>query len=125
MPVLLTRETLSLDAVYAAVRSTERGGVVLFSGVVRDTEDGARIGAIGYEAYEALALKELGRIVAAAEAAHGAAVAVHHRLGPVPAGEASVLVAAGAAHRAEAFAACREVIDRLKETVPIWKADFS
>ena len=124
MAVLLPREPLSLDAVYAAVRSPERGGVVLFSGVVRDTEGGAKIGAIGYEAYEPLAAKELARIVAAAEAAHGAAVAVHHRLGPVAAGEASVLVAAAAAHRPEAFAACREVIDRLKETVPIWKADF-
>lgn len=125
MPVLLTRDPLSLDAVYAAVRSPQRGGVVLFSGVVRDLEDGAPIGAIGYEAYEPMAAKELARIAAAAEAAHGAVVTVHHRLGPVPAGEASVLVAAAAAHRAEAFAACREVIDRLKETVPIWKADFT
>ena len=125
MPVLLTRDPLSLDAVYAAVRSPKRGGVVLFSGVVRDLEDGAPVSAIGYEAYEPLAAKELARIAAAAEAAHGAAVTVHHRLGPVPAGEASVLVAAAAEHRAEAFAACREVIDRLKETVPIWKADFS
>ncbi|MBI3300353.1 MAG: molybdenum cofactor biosynthesis protein MoaE [Elusimicrobia bacterium] len=125
MGVRLTREPLSLDAVYAAVRSPARGGVALFSGVVRASEDGAPISRIDYEAYEPLALKELARIAARAEESHGAAVEVHHRLGPVPAGEASVLVAAAAAHRAEAFAACREVIDRLKETVPIWKADFA
>ena len=124
MPVLLTHEALSLDAAYESVRSPRRGGVVLFSGVVRDTEAGRGIAAIGYEAYEAMALKELTRIAAAAEAAHGAAVAVHHRLGSVPVGEASVLVAAAGEHRAEAFAACREVIDALKESAPIWKADF-
>lgn len=125
MAVLLTREALSLDAAYSAVRSPKCGGVVLFSGVVRDTEAGAPVAAIGYEAYEPMAAKELARIAAAAEAAHGAAVVIHHRLGPVPAGEASVLVAAAAAHRAEAFAAAREVIDRLKEIVPIWKVDFT
>ena len=124
MSVKLTREPLSLDAAYAAVRAPGRGGVALFAGVVRDSEAGTPVSAIGYEAYEPLAIKELARIALAAERAHAAAVEVHHRLGKVPAGEASVLVAAAAAHRAEAFAACREVIDRLKETVPIWKADF-
>lgn len=125
MPVKLTRDALSLDAVYSEVRSDERGGVVIFSGVVRSSEDGAPIAAIAYEAYEPMAAKELGRIVAAAEEEHGAAVAVHHRVGRVPVGEASVLVAAAAAHRAPAFAACRQVIDRLKESAPIWKAEFS
>ncbi|MBI5597648.1 MAG: molybdenum cofactor biosynthesis protein MoaE [Elusimicrobia bacterium] len=125
MPVRLTGEALSLDAVYAEVRSDERGGVVVFSGVVRASEDGADISAIAYEAYEPLAAKELARIVAAAEEEHGAAVAVHHRVGRVPVGEASVLVAAAAAHRGSAFSACRQVIDRLKETAPIWKAEFS
>lgn len=124
MGVCLTREPLSLDAVYAAVRSPERGGVVLFSGVVRNAEAGAAVAGITYEAYEAMAEKELSRIAAEAAHAHGAAIEVHHRLGVVPAGEASVLVAAAAEHRTEAFAACREVIDRLKETVPIWKVDF-
>lgn len=125
MAVRLSADRLSLDAAYAEVRSDERGGVVIFSGVVRATEAGAPIAAISYEAYESMAAKELARIVAEAEREHGACVAVHHRTGRVPVGEASVLVAAAAAHRAEAFAACRQVIDRLKETAPIWKAEFS
>lgn len=125
MAVKLTPDRLSLDAAYEEVRSGERGGVVIFSGTVRSTEEGAPIAAISYEAYESMAAKELARIVAEAQREHGAAVAVHHRTGRVPVGEASVLVAAAAAHRAEAFAACRQVIDRLKQTAPIWKAEFS
>lgn len=125
MQVLLTREPLSLDAAYAAVRAPELGGIVVFLGTVRDDEEGRAIAAIDYEAYEPLARKELMRIGRRVEERFGARAAVQHRLGAVAAGEASVLVAAAAAHRAEAFAACRELIDRLKETVPIWKARFS
>ncbi|HVE13111.1 MAG TPA: molybdenum cofactor biosynthesis protein MoaE [Elusimicrobiota bacterium] len=125
MEILLTREPLSLDAACRAVRAPGRGGVVLFLGEVRPEEKGKAVSSIEYEAYESMARKELERLAAGAERAHGAAVAVHHRLGPVPAGETSVIVAAASAHRAEAFAACREVIDRLKESAPIWKASFA
>lgn len=124
MAALLSRGPLSLDRAYAAVRSPERGAVLLFLGTVRASEAGRPISAIEYEAYEAMALRELEKAAALAAARHGAAVHAVHRLGPVPAGEPSVIVAAAAAHRAEAFAACRDVIEALKAAVPIWKTDF-
>lgn len=125
MRVELTREPLSLDEAYAVVRSPELGGIVVFSGSVRDSEEGRPLGAIEYEAYESMARSLLERLCAEVESRHSARAAVFHRLGSVPAGEPSVLVAAAAAHRAEAFAACRELIDRLKTDIPIWKTSFT
>lgn len=124
MQVRLTREPLSLDQAYGAVREPGLGGIALFVGTVRDREESRPVAAIDYEAYEPLAEKELVRLLRRAEERWRAKAAVHHRLGRVPAGEPSVLVAAAAEHRAEAFAACREIIDRLKETAPIWKTGF-
>ena len=122
MDVLLTREPLSMDAARRAVADPGSGAIVVFAGSVRDTEDGARIAGLDYEAYESMAAKELGKILDDVGARRGARLAVHHRLGRVPAGEISVIVAAAATHRAEAFEACREAIDRLKIDVPIWKS---
>lgn len=123
--ILLTSEPLDASRVERLVRSTERGAVVTFSGVVRDTENGAAIAGIVYEAYESMAKKELDRIASSVESETGAVVAVHHRIGEVPAGEASVVVSAASAHRPAAFSACRAAIDRLKADVPIWKASFT
>ncbi len=124
MDILIIDQPLSLDAVYKAVVGPELGGVVLFAGNVRNVENGSKIESIRYEAYDSMARKEFEKIVRAAEKTHGARIAVHHRTGRVPVGESSVLIAAAAGHRPEAFIACREVIDRLKKTVPIWKASF-
>lgn len=124
MEVLFTKGPLSLDAVAAAVRDPAHGGMVVFSGTVRDTEDGEAIASIDYQAYESMARSELERLAREVGERHGCRTAVHHRLGRVPVGEPGVLVAAAGAHRAEAFAACRELIDGLKERVPIWKASF-
>jgi molybdopterin synthase catalytic subunit len=114
----ITEEPLSADALAARVRDARAGAVVTFAGVTREVD------ALHYEAYAEMADQELRRIAEAALARHGlCAVAVEHRIGEVPLGEASVLVAASAPHRAEAFAGAREVIDVLKERAPIWKRE--
>jgi molybdopterin synthase catalytic subunit len=80
--------------------------------------------AIAYSAYAAMAEAELGRIIEEVHRAHpGARVAVRHRLGRVPVGEASVAIVAAAPHRAEAFAACRAAIEHVKQRLPIWKKE--
>jgi molybdopterin converting factor subunit 1 len=111
-------EPLSLDALVARVRDPRAGAVVTFSGTTRD------VPFLDYEAYAEMALTELERIVAAAVAEHGlCAGAAEHRVGRVPREEASVLVAASAPHRAEAFAGARAMIDTIKAQLPIWKRE--
>ncbi|HZD37423.1 MAG TPA: molybdenum cofactor biosynthesis protein MoaE [Actinomycetes bacterium] len=122
--VALTDSALSLDAAFRAVCLPECGGTALFVGTTRNHSDGRRVETLEYEAYEELAGKELERVAAAVLERHGlGAVYLAHRLGVVPIGEPSVIVAASAAHRAEAFAGCRELIDELKRQVPIWKKE--
>jgi len=114
----VTAEPLSLDAVAARVRDPRAGAIVTFSGATRD------VPFLDYEAYAEMALTELERIVAAVAARHGlCAAAAEHRTGRVPLGEASVVVAASAPHRPEAFAGARALIDALKAQVPIWKRE--
>jgi MoaE-MoaD fusion protein len=109
---------LSLDAVAARVRDPRAGAVVTFSGVTREVEH------LDYEAYVAMAQRRIDQIVAEAIAAHGlCAAAADHRVGRVPLGEPSVVVAASAPHRGEAFAGAREIIDRIKAEAPIWKKE--
>jgi molybdopterin synthase catalytic subunit len=111
-------EPLSLDDLARRVRDPRAGAVVTFSGVTRDVE------ALDYEAYAEMAAQEMSRIVAGAIARHGlCAVAAEHRVGRVPLGEASVIVAASAPHRSEAFAGAREIIDAIKARAPIWKRE--
>ena len=122
--VLLSAEPLSLDRVIAAVSHPGAGAVVTFVGAVRDTNAGHAVTRLEYEAYASLATAEMGRILAelAAELP-GVRVAVHHRTGSLDVGDAAVVCAASAPHRAEAFDACRRVIDRVKARVPIWKRE--
>ena len=116
----LTGEPLSLDRLVALVRDPRAGAVVTFAGVTRE------VGHLEYEAYAEMAEAELARIAGAARERHGlCAVAVEHRIGTVPLSEASVLVAASAPHRAEAFAGARAVIDRVKAEAPIWKVELT
>lgn len=122
--IRLTSSPLDIGEAFRCVAEPGLGGVALFVGTVRGSEEGRPIGGIGYEAYEGMALKELDACARKAEERHGAKVAVFHRVGTVPVGEASVVVAAAAPHRAEAFAACRETIESIKESVPIWKSSF-
>jgi len=119
----LTREPIGVDELLARVRSNYHGGYVTFSGDVRDHASGKTVTALSYEAYESLAERELFRLAQEAEVKFSVSCAVEHRLGPIPIGETAVAIAVGAAHRAEAFDACRWLIDIIKETVPIWKLE--
>lgn len=116
--VRVSEEPLSLDALAEHVRDPRAGAVVTFSGVTRDVER------LEYEAYAEMAEERMRTIAVDALERHGlCAVAVEHRVGEVPLSEPSVIVAASAAHRGEAFAGAREVIDRVKAEAPIWKKE--
>lgn len=114
-------EPLSVDEVLAAVADEGAGGTCFFVGTVRDVDEDRTVTSLRYEAHPT-AEKELRR-VAEAVAAEGPvlAVAALHRVGHLSIGDAAVVVAASAAHRGEAFTACRKLIDELKREVPIWK----
>jgi molybdopterin synthase catalytic subunit len=112
-------EPLSLDELAGRVRDPRAGAVVTFSGVTREVER------LEYEAYAEMAEQRMAAIVAEAVARHGlCAAAVEHRVGDVPLSEPSVIVAASAPHRGEAFAGAREIIDRVKAETPIWKKEI-
>ena len=103
------------------------GGIDVFIGITRGDSDpqAGEIQRLDYHAYPEMALKEIRKLIADAQAKWPIVrVALWHRLGPVRVGEASVVIAVGCPHRAPAFAACRFLIDQLKETVPIWKKDI-
>jgi molybdopterin synthase catalytic subunit len=123
--VLLTRSPLDVEPLRRSIQSEEMGGSVIFLGDVRSPNAGQVVYGIEYEAYEPMAQKELARIGEEAERRWAGRCAVAHRLGLVKAGECSVAVVFAAAHRAEAFEACRWVIDSLKETAPIWKREMA
>jgi len=120
----ITAAPLDVQGLAALVSAGGDGAVASFVGVVRDRNLGRRVMFLEYEAYEALALKALDRIVAEArEAWPDTRLAVHHRTGRLEIGEASVAIAAASPHRAHAFAACRYAIERVKQIVPIWKRE--
>lgn len=124
LTVLLTEEPLSLDTAFRVVLDPGCGGTALFVGTTRSPNEGREVTELQYEAYAELARPEMERVGREAAARHGlGAVYLAHRVGVVPAAEPSVIVAASAPHRAEAFAGCRELIDQLKATVPIWKKE--
>lgn len=123
--VALLAEPLSLDRCVAAVAGPDAGGVVTFTGYVRRHSHGATIDHLEYEAYGAMAVKVMTALVTEIEGEiAGARIAVEHRTGSLAVGDIAVVIAAAAPHRAEAFAACRAMIDRLKDRVPIWKKEF-
>ena len=116
--VRVTGKALDLGAVAAAVRDPAAGAVVLFEGVTREVPE------LDYEAYAEMAEPKLRAIGEEVAAAYGlSAVALEHRTGTVPLGEPSVIVAASAPHRGEAFNGARALIDRVKAEAPIWKVE--
>jgi MoaE-MoaD fusion protein len=116
--IRVTAKPLDVAALSAAVRDPRAGAVVLFEGVTREVAE------LDYEAYVEMAAERLREIAEAEAERHGlCAVAVEHRTGTVPLGEPSVIVAASAPHRGEAFAGARAVIDRVKAEAPIWKVE--
>jgi len=122
----ISDEPLSLDEVVRAVTTEEHGGVVTFAGVVRRHSRGKRIVCLEYEAYRPMAERKLAEIGVQLAAAHpGVRVAIVHRVGKLAVGDTAVVIAASAPHRAAAFDACRGAIDRLKQSVPIWKKEIA
>ncbi len=116
---IVVAEPLDAGVVLAAVRDPRAGAVVLFEGVTRDVE------ALDYEAYAEMAEPKIQAIIDEETARHGLCrAAVLHRVGRVPLSEPSVLVAASAPHRGEAFAGARALIDRVKAEAPIWKVEL-
>ena len=121
---LLSDEPLSLERVAAEVASDDAGAIATFVGTTRARSRGRDVIRLEYEAYEGMAEAEMERIALGLRERHDVLdVAIHHRVGPVEIGETSVVIAVSAAHRAAAFDACREAIDTLKTTVPLWKKE--
>jgi molybdopterin synthase catalytic subunit len=106
------------------VSEPSRGGIATFLGLVRDHHAGRAVLRLEYSAYESMAEAESARIVAEAESRWPARVAMLHRLGDLAIGDVAVGVAVASAHRAQAFEACRFVVEELKHKVPIWKKEF-
>lgn len=120
----LVHEAIDVAALTAAVGCDPAGAIVTFIGTTRDNNEGRRVSLLEYEAYPAMARAEMEKIATQArETWPIEAIAIVHRLGPVPLGEASVAIAVSAAHRRAAFDACQYAIDRLKQVVPIWKKE--
>jgi MoaE-MoaD fusion protein len=115
---------LSLDEAVKAVAGPDAGGITTFVGNVRRESGGRKVVRLEYEAYREMAEAKLRRIGEDLALEHGARLAILHRTGTLQIGETAVIIAAAAPHRAEAFAACREAIERLKVEVPIWKKEF-
>lgn len=127
-PIVLCRisdQEISLDEVRKAVEHPGAGGICIFHGVVRDHADGKRVSRLDYEAHESLAHKEMKRVLERVAAEHtGVRIAAVHRVGELAVGDVAVCVAASAAHRDDAFTACRNAIDRIKDAVPLWKKEW-
>jgi len=116
---------LSLDETLASVKRPGAGGLAVFVGVVRDESAGRAVTKLEYSAYASMAKREMERIADEIESEiDGARVAAMHRTGLLEVGDAAVICAASAPHRAEAFRACRELIDRIKARVPVWKREI-
>jgi molybdopterin synthase catalytic subunit len=130
----ITRDPLDVAGLIPAVQAeadrsggqtAAAGALAVFVGVVRGDNGGRRVLRLDYEAYEPLALKALARIASEArEDWPEVVVAIHHRIGPIALGEASVVIVAASAHRAAAFAVSRFAIERLKQIAPIWKREY-
>lgn len=124
MRAWVTTEPISAESVLAHVGSDADGAVCVFVGIVRDHNEGRCVQGVRYTAYAAMAGKVLGEIAAEAAAQAGdARIAVVHRTGELRVGDASVAIAVSSPHRAQAFDACRYIIEEIKVRVPLWKEE--
>jgi molybdopterin synthase catalytic subunit len=122
--VYLTDGPIDVVALFSQVRPSD-GGVCVFVGVVRNENAGRKTERIEYQAYGSMAEAEIARIEESLRTEfRETRLVIRHRIGTLEVGEASVAILAASPHRAEAFAACRAAIDRIKTTVPIWKREF-
>jgi molybdopterin synthase catalytic subunit len=119
-----TRTPIAPEQLRSVLADPACGGYAAFEGWVRDSNEGQRVRALEYEAFEALGMREGERIIAEALARFGVAhAACVHRIGALQVGELAVWVGVSAAHRDEAFRACRYIIDEVKHRLPIWKKE--
>jgi len=125
---LVTHEPLRPQALRDAVMTPEAGAAVVFEGVVRNHHEGRAVERLEYEAYAEMAERQLravaNEVLADFREREVYAVGAHHRVGPLAVGETSLLVVVTAAHRRDAFEAALRAVDRVKETVPVWKKEF-
>ena len=125
LDIKLTESALDVQACINFVSSDDAGGIDVFIGTVRNATKGKPVLRLEFEAYEPMAIAEMRKIAEQAKEKIGAKkIALHHRTGILKIGEAAVVIAVSAPHRAAAFDACRYCIDTLKETVPIWKKEI-
>jgi molybdopterin synthase catalytic subunit len=121
----LSADRLSLDAAVDEVRSDRAGAIATFIGTTRVQSRGRTVLHLDYEAYEEMAEQVMAETAEGLKRRHDLCeIAIHHRIGRVDIGEASVVIAVSAPHRQDALAACKEAIDTLKEQVPLWKKEF-
>jgi molybdopterin synthase catalytic subunit len=121
---VLSGEPLSLERAVDEVRDNEAGAIATFTGTARVHSRGRTVLHLEYEAYEGMAERMMEELAASLKARHEVTeIAIHHRVGLVQIGQPSVVIAVSAPHRAAALAACKEAIDTLKETVPLWKKE--
>lgn len=125
---LVTHAILEPRALRDAVMTPASGACVLFEGVVRDHHEGRAVERLEYEAYEEMAQRQLEAVAREVMADFAGRevfdIGIHHRIGPLTVGETSLLVAVSAAHRQDAFEAALRAVDRVKETVPVWKKEW-
>ncbi len=120
----LSETPLSVEDAVAEVRSDDAGAIATFIGTTRARSRGRDVIHLEYEAYEGMAEEVMATLASELVSRHDLCeVAIHHRIGRVDIGETSVVIAVSAPHRAAALAACREAIDELKVTVPLWKKE--
>ncbi|HEY1766969.1 MAG TPA: molybdenum cofactor biosynthesis protein MoaE [Terracidiphilus sp.] len=124
LTIALTREPINAEKLVAAAKQGEDGAVAVFDGIVRNNSRGRETLYLDYEAYEEMAARQMRELAAQARERFGVRqVTIVHRLGRLEIGATSVLIVVASAHRAQAFDACRWLIDTLKQTVPIWKKE--
>ena len=120
----LTDDPIDREALIRSVMRPSDGACALFEGVVRNHHEGKQVESIFYDAYRPMAEKEIAKVIAQVQRDYpDVNIAIIHRLGKLNVGDASIAIACSSPHRGEAFAACRNMIDRVKETVPIWKKE--
>jgi molybdopterin synthase catalytic subunit len=122
---VLTEQPIRLDPLIDQVRAPDRGGIAIFLGQVRDHHQGKGVLGLDYSAYGEMAERVTGEIVnEVVSRGSRVGVVVQHRVGALAIGDVAVAVVAAAPHRAEAFDACRHVIEELKKRVPVWKKEM-
>ena len=121
----ITYDKLIPENITDSTMKDTNGAVVTFLGTTRDTFEGKKVVHLEYEAYETMAIQKLTEISEESKYKYNISdISISHRIGVVGVGEISLVVAVASPHRAEAFQACNELVDRLKEVVPIWKKEI-